>query len=87
MKTSFLTASKVNFLPFLRYKIDPKNQNLFELRNRAVKEQRKMQWDPELKVKKQRHIISLIQTLLHDNGFLPNTLKTLFTLSSLLLDL
>lgn len=65
MKTSFLTASKVTFLPFLRDKIDPKNQNLFELRNRAVKEQRELQGDPEVKVKQQRLIISLIQTLLH----------------------
>ena len=65
MKTSFLTASKVNFLSCLRYKIDPNNQNLFELRNRAVKEQGELQGDPEVKVKKQRLIISLIQTLLH----------------------
>ena len=64
MKTSFLTASKVNnFLPC--NKIDPNNQNLFELRNRAVKEQRELQGDPEVKVQKQRLFISLIQTLLH----------------------
>ena len=50
MKTSFLTASKA----FLRYKIDPNNQNRFKLRNRAVNQQRKLQDDPEVKVKKQR---------------------------------
>ena len=50
MKTSFLTASKA----FLRYKIDPNNQNRFKLRSRAVNQQRKLQDDPEVKVKKQR---------------------------------
>ena len=50
MKTSFLTASKA----FLRYNIDPNNQNRFKLRNRAVNQQRKLQDDPEVKVKKQR---------------------------------
>ena len=50
MKTSFLTASKA----FLRYKIDPNSQKQFKLRNRAVNQQRKLQDDPEVKVKKQR---------------------------------
>ena len=50
MKTSFLTASKA----FLRYKIDPNSQKQFKLRNRAVNQQRKLQDDPRVKVKKQR---------------------------------
>ena len=64
MKTSFLTASKA----FLRYKIDPNSQKQFKLRNRAVNQQRKLQDDPEVKVKKQR-----LTVYLSTNGHLSTT--------------